>query len=116
MLAPRDREILYARAEQRFMQMLATGLVDEARALFQRPELTPERPSVRMVGYFEVWRFLQGQIDHAEMVRQAVQSTRRLAKRQLTWFRPEQQARCFDAEHPELLAQVADHLKTNGLL
>jgi tRNA dimethylallyltransferase len=114
-LAPRDRELLYVRVEQRFLQMLTAGLVEEARALFKRPELSPDLASVRMVGYCEVWRFLKGQIDHAEMVRQAVQSTRRLAKRQLTWFRAEQQARYFDAAHPELFTQVVEHLKTSGL-
>ena len=113
-LAPRHREALYVRAAERFQRMLSRGLVDEARCLFQRPELMPDRPAVRMVGYHEVWLFLDGRIDYAEMVRLAVLNTRRLAKRQLTWFRAEGHARWFDADHPDVLGHVVEYLRAAG--
>ncbi len=86
-LVPGDREALAQRIAERFDAMLAAGLVDEVGALRSRFELTAGMPSMRTVGYRQVWQFLEGEISEAQMREQAVAATRQLAKRQLTWLR-----------------------------
>ena len=67
--------------------MVERGLVDEVRGLAERPGVGPDLPSMRAVGYRQVWDHLQGRSDHAEMVERAIAATRQLARRQLTWLR-----------------------------
>ena len=86
-LIPADRGALAERIARRFDAMLAQGLVDEVRALRRRYRLTAEMPSMRAVGYRQVWRHLEGEIDTAGLREQGVAATRQLAKRQLTWLR-----------------------------
>lgn len=86
-IMPYDRVILHQRIEQRFMQMLKLGLIEEVEGLRQRGDLSLELPSMRTVGYRQVWQYLDGEIDQKQMIDQAVAATRRLAKRQLTWLR-----------------------------
>jgi len=89
-LAPADRSELHDRIGQRFRAMLALGFEAEVRALLERPDLRPELPSMRAVGYRQMAGYLQGEYDHAEMIERAVAATRQLAKRQFTWLRREQ--------------------------
>jgi len=86
-LEPSDRAGLHARIEQRFDAMLEAGLIDEVRRLRARRDLSPELPSIRCVGYRQVWSYLEGTIHGAEMRAQAIAATRQLAKRQITWLR-----------------------------
>ena len=86
-LVPTDREALHARIAERFDAMLAAGLVDEVRGLRKRYKLSPRMPSMRAVGYRQVWEHLDGATDEATMRARAVAATRQLAKRQLTWLR-----------------------------
>jgi tRNA dimethylallyltransferase len=86
-LVPSDREALHARIALRFDAMLAAGLVDEVRGLRRRYKLAPGMPSMRAVGYRQVWEHLEGATDEATMRARAVAATRQLAKRQLTWLR-----------------------------
>ncbi|MCB1865892.1 MAG: tRNA (adenosine(37)-N6)-dimethylallyltransferase MiaA [Chromatiales bacterium] len=86
---PADREQLSARIAERFDAMLAAGLVDEVAALRSRPDLNLQRPSMRAVGYRQVWRHLDGEFDWATMRDAAIIATRQYAKRQLTWLRSE---------------------------
>ncbi|HRP95177.1 MAG TPA: tRNA (adenosine(37)-N6)-dimethylallyltransferase MiaA [Rhodocyclaceae bacterium] len=86
-LAPRDRSLLHQRIEQRFARMLADGLVDEVVALRRRYALDATMPSMRCVGYRQVWEYLDGRCDYATMRGKGVVATRQLAKRQLTWQR-----------------------------
>jgi len=72
---------------QRFAGMLSAGLLDEVRALMARGDLAPTLPSMRAVGYRQVWQHLSGEIDRTTMVDRAVAATRQLAKRQRTWLR-----------------------------
>jgi tRNA dimethylallyltransferase len=67
--------------------MLAAGLVDEVKALKSRFALHPGLPSMRAVGYRQVWEFLEGRFGEAELHERGVAATRQLAKRQLTWLR-----------------------------
>jgi len=85
-LVPSDRAWLHERIEQRFGQMLQQGFLEEVRALRARPRLAPEAPSLRAVGYCQLWAHLSGEIDLPTATQRAVAATRQLAKRQLTWI------------------------------
>jgi tRNA dimethylallyltransferase len=85
---PPERAELHQRIEQRFHQMLELGLVDEVeRVLWSRGDLELSHPSVRCVGYRQVWEFLAGRWDYETMVFKGIVATRQLAKRQITWLR-----------------------------
>ncbi len=86
-LAPTNREVLHQRIEQRFHAMLQQGLVAEVEALYKRGDLSDELPSIRAVGYRQVWHYLQGKLSYDDMVEKAIIATRQLAKRQMTWLR-----------------------------
>ncbi len=91
-LAPQDRAQLHRRIECRFHGMLEAGLIAEVEALYRRGDLHPDLPAIRSVGYRQVWAWLAGEYDYATMIEKAIVATRRLAKRQLTWLRREQDA------------------------
>ncbi len=91
-LEPPDRAELHARIERRFDAMLAAGFVEEVEGLRARGDLNPSLPSMRAVGYRQVWRYLEGECDYDEMRASGIAATRQYAKRQLTWLRPEQAA------------------------
>ena len=82
-----ERAQLHARIAARFDAMLAAGLVDEVRSLKSRFTLHPALPSMRAVGYRQVWEFLEGRFGEDELRSRGVAATRQLAKRQLTWLR-----------------------------
>ncbi len=82
-----DRGVLHARIEERLTHMLDTGFIDEVRRLRARGDLTPELPSMRAVGYRQVWAFLADEYDRAELRARATAATRQLAKKQYTWLR-----------------------------
>ncbi|RDK00661.1 tRNA (adenosine(37)-N6)-dimethylallyltransferase MiaA [Paraburkholderia lacunae] len=86
-LEPSDRSVLHARIERRFDAMLADGFVDEVVRLRERGDLSPGMPSMRCVGYRQVWEYLDGVIDYPTMRDKGVFATRQLCKRQLTWLR-----------------------------
>ncbi|MGL1834582.1 tRNA (adenosine(37)-N6)-dimethylallyltransferase MiaA [Rhodocyclaceae bacterium SMB388] len=86
-LAPSDRSVLHRRIEARFDAMLAAGLIDEVVSLRARYRLNPGMPSMRCVGYRQVWDYLEGRTDRATMRLNGIVGTRQLAKRQLTWQR-----------------------------
>jgi tRNA dimethylallyltransferase len=86
-LVPAEREALHERIARRFDAMLQGGLVDELKTLRERYRLTAGMPSMRAVGYRQVWQYLDGELDEAVMREQAIAATRQLARRQLTWLR-----------------------------
>ncbi|WP_341313161.1 tRNA (adenosine(37)-N6)-dimethylallyltransferase MiaA [Paraburkholderia sp. IMGN_8] len=86
-LEPSDRSVLHARIERRFDAMLADGFVDEVVRLRGRGDLSPGMPSMRCVGYRQVWEYLDGVVDYSTMRDKGVFATRQLCKRQLTWLR-----------------------------
>jgi tRNA dimethylallyltransferase len=85
-LAPGNREILHQRIAQRFHAMLALGFVEEVATLKRRVDLNPHLPSMRAVGYRQIWGYLAGEYGEREMQEKAIAATRQLAKRQLTWL------------------------------
>lgn len=86
-VAPQERSVLHQRIAQRFELMLEQGFVAEVEQLKARGDLHAELPSMRAVGYRQVWDYLDGQYDAKQMQERGVAATRQLAKRQLTWLR-----------------------------
>ena len=86
-IAPRERKLLHQRIEKRFHKMLELGVVGEVETLKQRGDLHNDLPAIRAVGYRQIWDYLDGKFDYAEMVDKGIVATRQLAKRQLTWLR-----------------------------
>jgi tRNA dimethylallyltransferase len=109
-ISPADRKDLHEHIRQRFLNMLDQGLVEEVRKLYERGDLHAGMPSMRLVGYRQVWCYLDGQYDYQTMIERAIVATRQLAKRQLTWFRREQEARWFDSHDPALPANLLNYL------
>ncbi|MBC3995929.1 tRNA (adenosine(37)-N6)-dimethylallyltransferase MiaA [Morganella morganii] len=100
-IAPADRKILHQRIEMRFQMMLKAGFEDEVRALYQRGDLHPDLPSIRCVGYRQMWSYLAGEIRYDDMVYRGICATRQLAKRQMTWLRGWEGVQWLDSEQPE---------------
>jgi len=86
-LVPTDRERLGTRIAQRFDQMIEAGFVDEVRGLQARPGLSPTAPSLRAVGYRQLWEHAAGREALPAAIERARAATRQLARRQLTWIR-----------------------------
>ncbi|WP_353172975.1 tRNA (adenosine(37)-N6)-dimethylallyltransferase MiaA [Paracandidimonas soli] len=105
-LEPSDRLALHARIAQRYRQMLDQGLLDEVRRLKQRPDLHTGLPSIRCVGYRQLWDHLDGKCSLAQATEQAIAATRQLAKRQLTWLRSQPGRIAIDCLRPDLAGQV----------
>ena len=113
-LAPLERGELHTKIELRFKAMLDAGFVDEVRSLYERGDLSPEHPSMRAVGYRQLWRYLAGQCALNEAENQAIAATRQLAKRQLTWLRRRANARWFDSMRPDVERAIFDALSEGG--
>jgi len=86
-IQPEDRAALHKQIESRFRQMLADGVLAEVQALYARADLNSQLPSIKSVGYRQIWQHLSGEISYEEMVEKSIIATRQLAKRQLTWLR-----------------------------
>ena len=105
-LEPHDRAWLHARIAQRFDQMLAEGLVDEVKTLRARGDLHPDLPSMRCVGYRQVWEALDGTSPLTEMRDKGIFATRQLAKRQITWLRSMARRQRVACDQGDALEQV----------
>jgi len=88
-LMPLTRDELYQRLDRRFDAMLEAGFLAEVRTLHRRGDLDPELPSLRSVGYRQLWAHLDGRLPMTDAVAAGKRATRHLAKRQLTWLRSE---------------------------
>jgi tRNA dimethylallyltransferase len=113
-LEPSERPALHARIAARFEEMLELGLISEVRRLRERYALTPAMPSMRCVGYRQVWDHLDGAYGLATLRDKGVAATRQLAKRQLTWLRAMDGLARFDClsdtAEEEVRAHVEAHL------
>jgi tRNA dimethylallyltransferase len=113
-LVPDDRSLLHRRIEQRFDAMLNAGLVEEVLLLREKYRLAADLPSMRCVGYRQVWDMLEGTLPRAELRDRGVFATRQFAKRQLTWLRSIEGLTVVDplaADAPaRVLAAVERHL------
>ena len=100
-----EREIIYDRINRRVDLMITEGLMDEAKALFPKRELN----ALNTVGYKELFSYLEGKDSLETAVSEIKKNTRRFAKRQLTWFRKDQEINWFDYKTPvEEIQQFLD--------
>lgn len=105
-IAPEDRQVLHNRIAERFDIMLDKGLIDEVRTLYERGDLNEDMPSIRSVGYRQVWQYLDGRLSYAEMREKGIIATRQLAKRQLTWLRGWPSLIWLDTFSPDNLTKI----------
>jgi tRNA dimethylallyltransferase len=112
-LEPSDRARLHLNLEKRFDEMLSGGLVEEVEALRKNTALHANLPAIRSVGYRQVWEYLDGQIDWAQMRYKALAATRQLGKRQLTWLRAIAGRHTFDPFDSNELKAALDYCKVN---
>jgi tRNA dimethylallyltransferase len=106
-LIPSDRAVLHQRIALRFDTMLEQGFLQEViRLRKEYPELTPDTPSMRCVGYRQVLQYLDGEFDIAELRDKGVAATRQLAKRQLTWLRGMDDIAVLDCLDSNLLDSI----------
>lgn len=108
---PKERKTLHKRIAQRYQIMMKQGFVEEVKTLFARADLHEELPSIRCVGYRQVWQYLKGEIDYDEMVERGIIATRQLAKRQITWLRSWPDLHWLDTEDPNLLQSALKILR-----
>lgn len=107
-LMPMDRAELHRRIALRYDLMLEQGFKAEVETLRARGDLHLGMPSMRCVGYRQMWQHLDGELTESEMVDKAVVATRQLAKRQMTWLRGWDGAICVDPldKSEDLVAQT----------
>jgi tRNA dimethylallyltransferase len=106
LVAPKDRARLAERISQRFEAMLKKGLIEEVQALKDRGDLHLDLPSMRAVGYRQVWEHLEGNASFEEMRTRGITATRQFAKRQMTWLRKESFPLELESEDPRLLEKA----------
>lgn len=105
-IQPGLRSVLHEKIARRFHQMIADGFVEEVEALMGRGDLNLHMPSMRAVGYRQIWQYIAGELSFDAMLETGIIATRQLAKRQITWLRSWKELRHFDSENPETLDLV----------
>lgn len=106
-IAPQERSVLHDRIAQRFDVMLENGLEQEVEKLYRRGDLHESIPSIRSVGYRQMWQYLDGQVSYDVMRERGIIATRQLAKRQLTWLRGWQDVTWLDTFAKDKLTKIA---------
>lgn len=99
----REREELYERIDKRMDQMLSNGLLEEVISLYPYKDMN----ALQTVGYTEIFNYIDGKYPWEETVRLLKRNSRRYAKRQLTWFRKDEQYVWF---HPENEEEIIDFI------
>jgi len=101
-----DRVLIYQRIEQRVVQMVQEGLVDEAKQLWQYKHLN----ALQTVGYRELFNYFEEQCSLDEAISEIKKNTRRFAKRQLTWFKRNEHTHWVN--HNTALSEIIEHIET----
>ena len=114
-IQPEDRGVLHGHIEMRFRQMLKDGLIDEVQALRDRGDLSHQLPSIKSVGYRQVWQYLEGEIDYDAMVEKSIIATRQLAKRQLTWLRSWPSLQSLSDSSTQSVQHVLKYMDTTSI-
>ncbi|MBR0120151.1 MAG: tRNA (adenosine(37)-N6)-dimethylallyltransferase MiaA [Clostridia bacterium] len=102
----KNRDILYNRINKRVDEMIANGILDEARNFYKKYN---GKTSVQAIGYKELKPYLDGELTLDECTEKLKQSTRRYAKRQLTWFRKNDKLRFLTADDFESFDLLCEH-------
>ncbi|WP_136681421.1 tRNA (adenosine(37)-N6)-dimethylallyltransferase MiaA [Neptunomonas sp. XY-337] len=100
---PAERKTLHERIALRFNMMLDEGFEEEVRALYARGDLNPQMPSVRCVGYRQMWSYIEEEYDYQTMIDKGIIATRQLAKRQITWLRSWENLHWLESEDKDIL-------------
>ena len=106
-----SRSVLHERIALRLQKMMENGFVEEVKMLMARPELTATHPSMRAVGYRQLWSYLEGRDSLDDAKQKVLAATRQLAKRQLTWLRSERQLTAVDPLETDALATISTLLR-----
>lgn len=115
-VAPKDRALLHKRIELRFEKMIKAGFEDEVKALYAREDLHPDLPSIRCVGYRQMWEYLDGESTLDDAIFRGICATRQLAKRQITWLRSWDDLVWLDSEHIEdSMKTLTDAIASDGI-
>ena len=113
-----ERKILYDRINQRVDRMIEAGLIDEVRQLACEG-YTKDMVSMQGIGYKEVFDYLEGKQDLAETAERIKKDTRHFAKRQLTWFRRENEVTMINRQdyrmEDEILAFMLEKIREKGI-
>jgi len=105
-----DRQLLYERINYRMDKMIENGLFEEARKLYPHKNLN----ALQTVGYTEIFHYLEGKYDRAEAIRLLKRNSRRYAKRQLTWFKKDQDIQWFQSgQKTQILRFLETKLKNS---
>jgi len=115
-LATSDRSVLHERIAIRFNHMLDSGFIEEVNRLYQREDLHRDLPSIRAVGYRQVWAYLEGELQYAEMIQRGIAATRQFAKRQFTWLRSDREGTWFDAMENNIYSKILKKLLNDPML
>ena len=86
-LIPENKEKLLNNIEIRFKKMLSCGFEYEVKELFNRGNLNRDLPSMRCVGYRQMWDYITHRLSYSEMINETLKATKRLSKSQLTWLK-----------------------------
>jgi len=109
-LMPKRSE-LHERIEERFIDMIKNGFLDEVEALKKNKKLNLDLASMRCVGYRQVWNYFDGIYNKKEMIEKAIVATRQLCKRQSTWLRNEKEALLLNQTD---VKKAVDYLQSHG--
>ena len=110
-LLPQDRAVLHQRIATRYADMLTQGLIEEVEVLREKYMLDANLPSMRCVGYRQVWEMLEGQLSRRDLLDRGIFATRQLAKRQLTWLRSMPAIERYDPLEAECTASVMQRVR-----
>ncbi len=113
-ITPKERSTLHDRIALRYQQMIDLGFEQEVIKLRTRGDLHQDLPSIRCVGYRQMWQYLDGEFDHDEMIFRGVCATRKLAKRQLTWLRNLPDLNWLTSDDKTNVSQVLSLLESKG--
>ncbi|MFA0088795.1 tRNA (adenosine(37)-N6)-dimethylallyltransferase MiaA [Vibrio sp. 10N.286.49.C2] len=115
-VAPKDRALLHKRIELRFDKMIQAGFEEEVKALYAREDLHSDLPSIRCVGYRQMWEYLDGDCSFDDAIFRGICATRQLAKRQITWLRSWEDLVWLDSEHVEnSMKTLTDAIASDGI-
>lgn len=109
---PKERSVLHERIEQRFYDMMDQGFLAEVEAFYRRGDLSIDMPSMRCVGYRQLWQHLNGDDLLDDAIFKGVVASRQLAKRQLTWLRGWEDLMIFDSLSKDLVPDALNYIES----
>ncbi|MDE5285751.1 MAG: tRNA (adenosine(37)-N6)-dimethylallyltransferase MiaA, partial [Buchnera aphidicola] len=105
-IMPPNKDWLYNRIQIRLNKMLTVGFQKEVENLFYRGDLHLNLPSMRCIGYRQMWEYLEYNINYAEMYHRIIYATRKLAKHQLTWLNKLKSLYILKAQNSHILSKI----------